>query len=164
MESLTSYLRSGASFLARAEANWGPLSNIMVLWCPNHLKMFWKKSLPTPAVLMVFEQGIIITPFVRPWSTTTMMESMLPTRGRLVTKSTKSCLNGRVEVDEIGFNGGHVGWVFILFCWQTAHPSMNLLMYVDSPGHQKSLSRKVLVRKWPVWLRVGELCREVMRV
>ena len=102
------YLRSQASSLARAEVNWGPLSEIMVSWSPNHLKMFQKKSFPTSAALIVFEQGIMITPFVRPWSTTTMMESILPTKGRLVTKSTESCLNSSVEVDETRFNGGQV--------------------------------------------------------
>ena len=64
----------------------------------------------------------------------------------------------------MGFNGGHVGWVFTLSCWHTAHPSMNLFTYVDSPGHQKSHSRKVLVWNRPAWLRVGELCRAVTRV
>ena len=82
---------------------------MMVLWSPNHLKTFWKKSLPTPMVSMVFEQGMMITPFVRPWLTTTMMESTSPTQGRLVTKSTNSCLNGRVVVDGTRFNRGHVG-------------------------------------------------------
>ena len=135
MESLTSYLRSQASSLARAEANWGPLSDITVSWSPNRLKTFWKKSLPTPAASMDFELGMMITPFVRLWLTMTMMKSMLPTRGRSVTKSTESCLNGSAEVDGTGFNGGHVGWVFTLFCWHIAHPSMNLLTYVDSP-HQ----------------------------
>ena len=158
------YLRSRASSLARAEANWGPLSDIMVSWSPNCLKMFWKKSLPTPAALVVFEQGMMITPFIRLWSTTTMMESMLPTRGRSVTKSTESCLNSSVEVDGTGFNGGHVEWVFSLFCWHIAHSSMNLLTYVDSPGHQKSCSRKVLVQNQPTWPRAGELCKEVTRV
>ena len=52
---------------------------------------------------------MMITPFVRPWSTMTMIESMFPTRGRSVTKSTDSCLNSKVVVDGTGFNGGHVG-------------------------------------------------------
>ena len=51
----------------------------------------------------------MITPFVRPWLTTTIMESMFPTQGRSVTRSTDSCLNGKVAVDGTGFNGGQVG-------------------------------------------------------
>ena len=109
MESLMSYLRSQASSLARAEVNWGPLSDIKVSWRPNHLKTFWKKSFPTSATSMVFEHGMMITPFVRPWLTTTMMESRLSTRGKSMTKSTESCLKGNIEVDGMGFNGGQVG-------------------------------------------------------
>ena len=164
MESLTSYLRSLASSLASAEANCGPLSDIRVLWRPNHLKMFSKKSFPTLATSMVFEQGIMTTPFIRPWSTMTMMESWPFTRGKSVTRSTKSCLKGSEEVDRIGFNGRQTGWVFVLFCWHTAQPLMNLFMYVDNPGHQKSRSRNVLVWNCPVWPRVVELCKEVTRV
>ena len=73
------------SSLAKAEANWGPLSDMIVLWSPNHLKTLWKKSFPTPMVLMVFEQGMMITPFIRLWLTVTIMESVsvmefVPTR------------------------------------------------------------------------------------
>ena len=93
--------------------------------------MFWKKNLPTSAALMVFEHRMMITLFIRPWSTMTMMESMFSTRGKLVTKSTKSCLNGSIKVDGIRFNRGHIGWVFTLFCWHTAHPLMNLLTYTE---------------------------------
>ena len=138
------YLRSLASSLTRAEANWEPLSDIKVSWRLNHLKTFWKKSFPTSATLMVFEHGIMITPFIRPWLTMTMMESRPFTRGKSVTRSTESCLKGNKEVDGIGFNRGHVRWVFTLFCWHTAHPSMNLLTYVDNPGHQKLHLRKIL--------------------
>ena len=74
------------------------------------------------------------------------------------------CLKGSDEDKGIGFNGGQVGWVFILFCWQVAHPLMNRLTYVDSPGHQKSRSRKVLVWNLPVCPRVEEEWREETRV
>ena len=81
-----------------------------------------------------------------------------------MTKSTESCLKGNKEVDGIGFNGGHIRWVFTLFCWHMVHPSINLFTYVDNLGHQKSCSRKVLVRNQPAWPRVGELYNEVTRV
>ena len=144
-----SYLRSLVSSLTRAEANWGPLSNIRVSWRPNHLKTFWKKSFSTSATSMVFEHGIMITPFIRLWLTMTMMESRPFTSSKSVTRSTESCLKGNKEVDGIGFNGGHVRWVFTLFCWHTVHPSMNLLTYVDNPDHQKSCLRKALVWNRP---------------
>ena len=38
-----------------------------------------------------------ITPFVRPWSTTTMMESYPSEHGRLVTKSMDNWVNGRAD-------------------------------------------------------------------
>ena len=145
MESLTSYWRSLASSLAKAEANWGSLSDIKESCRPNLLKTWEKKSLATSMASTVLEQGIMITPFVRLWSTTTKIEFLPRTSRRSVTRSTEICLKGS-EVDEgIRFNGGWVGWVFTLFCWQMAHPSMNRLTYVDSPGHQKSRSRKVFV-------------------
>ena len=86
-----------------------------------------EKSFPTPAALMVLEQGIMITPFVRLWSTTTKIESIPHTSGRSVMRSTESCLKGRDVEEGIGFRGGQTRWVFTLFCWHTVHPSMNLL-------------------------------------
>ena len=161
---MTSYWRSLASSLVKAEVNWGPLSDIMESCRPNLLKMWEKKSLATSMASMVLKQGMMITPFVRPWSTTTKIEFLPRTSGRSVTRSTEICLKGSDEDEGIGFNGGWVGWVFILFCWQVAHPLMNLLTYVDSPGHQKSRSRKVLVRNLPACPRVEEEWREETRV
>ena len=74
MESLTSYWRSLASSLAKAEANWGPLSDITESCRPNLLKTWEKKSLATSMASTVLEQGMMITPFIRPWSTTTKIE------------------------------------------------------------------------------------------
>ena len=156
MESLTSYWRSLANSLAKAEANWGPWSDIRESCRPNLLKTWEKKSLAISMASTVLEQGIIITPFIRLWSTTTKIESLPRTSGRSVTRSTEICLKGREEDEGIGFSSGLVGWVFTLFCWQVAHPSMNWLTYVDSPGHQKSRSKKVFVRNLPVCPRVGE--------
>ena len=85
-----------------------------------------EKGFPTPAASIDLEHGIIITPFIRPWSTMTIMEFILCTLGRSVTRSTESCLKGRKDVEAMGFNGGRTGWVSTLFCWHTAHPSMNL--------------------------------------
>ena len=77
MESLTLYWRSLANSLAKAEANWGPQSDIKESCKPNLLKMWEKKSLAIPMASTVLEQGIMITPFVRLWSTTTKIESLL---------------------------------------------------------------------------------------
>ena len=52
---------------------------------------------------------MMITPFIRPWSTMTKMESMLHVSGRLVMRSMESCLKGSVEDEEIGFKGGQTG-------------------------------------------------------
>ena len=81
-----------------------------------------------------------------------------------MTRSTEICLKGSEEDEGIGFSGGLVGWVFTLFCWQVAHPSMNQLTYVDNTGHQKSHSRKVFVRNLPMCPRVDEEWREKTRV
>ena len=55
---------------------------------------------------MVFEQGMRITPFVRLWLTMTINESCLFEGGRSVTRLTESCLNDRVEEEEMGASGG----------------------------------------------------------
>ena len=158
-----SYWRSLASFLANAEANWGPQSDIKESCRPNLLKTWEKKSLATSMALMVLEQGIIITPVVRLWSTTTKIEFLPCTSGRSVTRSTNSCLKGSSEDKGIGLSGGWMGWVLALFCWQVVQPSMNRLTYVDRPGHQKSRSRKVLVWNLPACPKVDEEWREETR-
>ena len=58
---------------------------------------------------MVFEQGMRITPFVRPWLTTTINESCPLDGGRSVMRSMESCLKGKGEEDGIGASGGRVG-------------------------------------------------------
>ena len=55
---------------------------------------------------MVFEQGMRITPFVRPWLTMTINESCPFEGGRSVTRSTDSCLKGRVEDKGMGASVG----------------------------------------------------------
>ena len=59
----------------------------------------------TPAVSMVFEHGMRITPFVRLWLTTTINESYPFEGSKSVTRLTKSCLKGRGEDDGIGMSG-----------------------------------------------------------
>ena len=75
-----------------------------------------KNSWAIPVASMVFRQGARITPFIRPWSTTTITESKLEEEGRLVMRSTESCLNGRTTVDLISNKGGTTGWVLALCC------------------------------------------------
>ena len=55
---------------------------------------------------MVFEQGMRITPFIRPWSTMTIKESCPFEGGRSVTRSTESCLKGRGKDEGMGASGG----------------------------------------------------------
>ena len=76
---------------------------------PNRLKTKSKNNWAIPAASMVLEQGARITPFVRPWSTTTITESNPEETGRSVMRSTESCLKGREMVVEIGQRGGTVG-------------------------------------------------------
>ena len=55
---------------------------------------------------MVFEQGMRITPFIRPWLTTTINESCLFEGGRSVTRLTESCLKDRGKDNGLGVSGG----------------------------------------------------------
>ena len=112
----------------------------------------------TPAASIVFEQGMRITPFVRLWLTTTINESCPLEGGRSVTRSTESCLNGSGEQEGMGASGGRVRWWLTLFCWHIVHPEMKALTKEESPGHQKSRSKRALVQNRPVCPVVGESC------
>ena len=96
------------SSLAKAEANCGPLLEIMESGSLKCLNTKSKKSWVIPLALTVFEQGARITPFIRPWSTTTTKELKPFDKGRSVVRSTESCLTGRVAVDAMGVSGGVV--------------------------------------------------------
>ena len=76
---------------------------------PNYLKTKSKNNWVIPTASTVLEQGARITPFIRPWLAMTITESNPEEMGRLVMRSTDSCLKGRETVDEIGQRGGTVG-------------------------------------------------------
>ena len=130
--------------------NWGPQSEMRVLCSPNLLKMKSKNNWAIPAAPTVLEKGARITPFVRPWLTTTIIESNPEERGRSMIKCTKSCLKGRETEEEMGQSGGTVGCMLTLFCWQIAQPVIKCLTKVDRPGHQKLCSRIALAWKTPM--------------
>ena len=71
------------------DANWGPRSEIILFGRPNREKTFWTKRSATPSAVIVFVQGEKITPFNRPWSTTTITESKPEQGGRSVIRSTE---------------------------------------------------------------------------
>ena len=54
---------------------------------PNCLKTKSKNNWVIPAASMVLEQGARITPFIRPWPTTTITESNLEETERSVMRS-----------------------------------------------------------------------------
>ena len=88
-------------------ANWGPQSEIILLGNPNHLYKLSSRSCAAPSVVNVFVQGIKITPFTRPWSTMTKMESKLLTGGRSMIKSIEQLVKGLVTfADSIGIKAG----------------------------------------------------------
>ena len=75
-----------------------------------------------PSSVSVFEQGVRITSFISPWSTTDkIMSTMVPLlrviRGRLVIKSIDRFAKGQVIVGPgIGLNDGADGFWLILNC------------------------------------------------
>ena len=76
----------------------GPLLEIILSRSPNRLYRFSKSSFAVSSEVRVLLQGSKITPFERPWSTTTRIESYSSTGGRLVIKSMEKFAKGRVEV------------------------------------------------------------------
>src|SRR5271168_1047460 len=104
-------------------ANWGPLSEIILSGSPNLLYKLSKSSCAAPSAVKVFAQGIKITPFERPWSTTTKIKSKPSMGGKSVIRSIEQLAKGRVqEAPEIGWKAGWDGDRSILNCWQTPHP------------------------------------------
>ena len=77
----------------------------------------------TCSAVIIFEQGIKITPFVNPWSTITKRESSPLTIGRSVIISMEQLANGLVVwAPSVGMYAGCEGCQLILNCWQIAHP------------------------------------------
>ena len=70
-----------------------------------------------------FLQGTKITPFERPWSTMTRMESYPSVKGRSVIKSMEQLAKGLVDFALlVGMYAGLEGVLAILNCWQVPHP------------------------------------------
>ena len=86
------------SSLKAFDANCGPLSEIILSGSPNRLYRFSKSSFAVSSEVRVLLQGSKITPFERPWSTTTRIESYPSAGGRSVIKSMEQFAKGRVEV------------------------------------------------------------------
>ena len=78
---------SFSSLTNALEANCGPQSEIILSGSQNLLYKFSSKSFPVSSAVMVLLHGMMITPLLRPWSTTTKIESKLLIEGRLVMKS-----------------------------------------------------------------------------
>lgn len=69
------------------------------------------------SAVISFVHGSRVTPFVRPWSTTTRIESYPFDEGRPVMKSIKIWEKGRVFFGpSIGSSIGFVGCRLILYC------------------------------------------------
>ena len=79
------------------EANWGPQSEIILSGNPNRLYKFSSNSQPVSLAVIVFLQGVKITPLVSPWSTMTKIESNPLTGGKSVIKSMEQFANGHVD-------------------------------------------------------------------
>ena len=123
MERADSIPRSLRSSRKSFAANWGPRSEMILSGSPNRRKSVSCKIFAVPSASMVLLQGVRITPFVRPWSTTTKIESKLLDSGRSVMKSVDTWAKGRFVVGfGLGTSVTLVGWRLILNCWHSAHP------------------------------------------
>ena len=80
------------------DANCGPRSEMILSGSPNLLYKLSSKSLAVPSAVIVLSHGMRITPLLRPWSTTTKIESKLSIGGRSVIKSIEQLANGLVDL------------------------------------------------------------------
>ena len=88
--------RSFKSYWNACAANLGSLSEIILSGSPNLLKRLSRRSMAAPTQVSVFAQGHKITPFERPQSTTTRIESYPSIGGRLVIRSMEQWAKGLV--------------------------------------------------------------------
>lgn len=69
------------------DANCGPRSEIIIFGNPNRLNTLSRYSFAVPIASIVLVHGIMATPLVTSWSTTTMRELNPLDSGRAVIKS-----------------------------------------------------------------------------
>ena len=74
------------------DANCGPQSEIILSGSPNCLYKFLRSRHAMSSEVSVLLQGSKITPFKKPWSTTTKMELYLSAGGRSVMRSIEQLL------------------------------------------------------------------------
>ena len=105
------------------DANWGPLSEIILSGSPKRLYRFSNNNLAVCSEVIVLLHGTRIIPFESPWSTTTRIESYPSACGRSVIKSIEQFANSLVDVaPSVGIYAGFDGVRSILNCWQIPHP------------------------------------------
>ena len=75
-------------------ASCGPQSEMILSGSLNRLYKFSRSSRAVSSEVSVLLQGSKITPFERPWSTMTKIESYLSAGGRSVIKSIEQLANG----------------------------------------------------------------------
>ena len=80
------------------DANCGPRSEMILSRSLNRLYKFSRSKRAVPSEVSILLQGSKITPFERPWSTTTKMESYPTAGGRSVIKSIEQLANGRRDL------------------------------------------------------------------
>jgi hypothetical protein len=98
-------------------ANCGPRSDNILSGNPNRLYKFSCNKSPIPSIVTVLVVGQRITPFERPWSTTTKIELLPSTGGKSVIKSMLQWANGRVDTaPSTGIRDGCDGFWLILNC------------------------------------------------
>ena len=96
--------------------NCGPLSEIILLGSPNHLKTSLINRFAVCSAVAVLLQGMRITPFESPWLTMTKIESKPSDNGRSMIKSIVICWKGQCAWDLMGIRGATVGCVFGFIC------------------------------------------------
>ena len=87
MDNANLMLSSFKSSVNAFDANCGPQSEMILSGSPNRLYKFSRSKRAVSLEVSILLQGSKITPFERPWSTTTKMESYPSARGRSVMRS-----------------------------------------------------------------------------
>ena len=110
------------------EVNCGPRSEIILSGSPNLLYKLSSRSFAVSSALIVLLHGRRITPLLRPWSTTTRIESKLSMGGRsdeihgtVSKRSSWICSLGRLEC--------RFWWMSVNFKLLTDTTSLDIVLY-----------------------------------
>ena len=125
-----------ANDFPKCDVNLGSQSLITFVGRPYHLYTWSMYNCAIPSPVMFVVHGRNTAALEHPWSTIVRIASFPLCVGRPVIRSIATHWNGRASLVVSIRNGGVFAlWVWILFCWQVAHPCTYFAIQSFIPSH-----------------------------